>query len=161
MLVAALVVAQRAALGDFVERGQLDDAPTSIAGLRRLCREIEGVQRDSRVAVAERDEEVEGGVFDIRAKRGEAALLVAQRPGDDGPQVVLAERLQGKDAGARKQRRDDLERRVLRGGPDEGDRALLDVGQNRVLLRLVEAMDLVDEEQGAPPGVPRPRPEPR
>ncbi len=43
----------------------------------------------------------------------------------------------------------DLERRVLRRRADQHDVAGLDVGQERVLLRLVEAVDLVDEEDGA------------
>ena len=35
--------------------------------------------------------------------------------------------------------------------PTSDDRAVLDVRQERVLLRLVEAMNLVDEERGALP----------
>ena len=63
--------------------------------------------------------------------------------------LVFGERLQGVDAAAGEQRGDDLERRVLGGGADQADGAALDVGQKGVLLRLVEAMDLVDEEDGA------------
>ena len=40
-------------------------------------------------------------------------------------------------------------RGVFGGGADQADGAALDVGQEGVLLRLVEAMDLVDEEDGA------------
>src|SRR5262249_28925767 len=47
------------------------------------------------------------------------------------------------------ERRVDLEGRVLGGGTHEHDGALLDVRQERVLLGLVEAVDLVDEENGA------------
>ena len=50
---------------------------------------------------------------------------------------------------AREQRRDHFERRILRGGADQDDVAALHVGQKGVLLRLVEAVDLVDEENGA------------
>ena len=42
--------------------------------------------------------------------------------------------------------RDDREERVLRGGGDEGDPAVLHAGQQRVLLGLGEAVHLVDEE---------------
>ena len=50
---------------------------------------------------------------------------------------------------ARQQRRVDLERRVLGGRADEGEEARLDVRQEGVLLRLVEAVHLVDEEHRA------------
>src|SRR3972149_2098388 len=60
------------------------------------------------------------------------------------------QRLQGVDAGAREQGGDHLERRVLGGGADQGDRPVLDIRQDGVLLGLVEAMDLVDEQERAP-----------
>ena len=49
---------------------------------------------------------------------------------------------------ARQQRRVDFEVRVLGGGADQDDQPVLDGGEQRVLLRLVEAMDLVEEENG-------------
>ena len=58
-------------------------------------------------------------------------------------------RLKDDDAAPREQGRVDLERRVLGGGPDQADRAVLDGPQQGVLLGLVEAMDLVDEEDRA------------
>jgi hypothetical protein len=54
------------------------------------------------------------------------------------------------DATARQERGVHLEGRILGGGADEHDRSLLDVGQEGVLLCPVEAMDLVDEDDGAP-----------
>ena len=50
----------------------------------------------------------------------------------------------------REQRRVDLEVGVLRGRADQRDRAVLDLRQQRVLLRLVEAVDLVEEEHRRP-----------
>ena len=61
----------------------------------------------------------------------------------------LGERLEDVDAAAREQRGDEFEGRILGGGADQADVAALDVGQEGVLLRLVEAMDLVDEDDGA------------
>ncbi len=58
--------------------------------------------------------------------------------------------LSAKTRDAREQRADDLERRVLGRGADQRDGAVLDERQDRVLLGLVEAMDLVDEQHGAP-----------
>ena len=65
-------------------------------------------------------------------------------------EVVVVERLQHMHRGARQQRRVDLERRVLGGRADEGEEPRLDVRQERVLLALVEAMHLVDEDDGRP-----------
>ena len=48
------------------------------------------------------------------------------------------------------ERRVDLERRVLCRCADENHRPVLDVGQDHVLLGLVEAVNLVDEEDRAP-----------
>ena len=63
--------------------------------------------------------------------------------------VGVGQRLEPEHAAAREERGVDGKRRVFGGGADEGDRALLDVRQECVLLRLVEAMNLVDEEDGA------------
>ena len=79
--------------------------------------------------------------------RAEPALGVGQRARagcyDLAPRVSASEH---EDARPREQRRVHLERRVLGRRADEHDRARLDVRQERVLLRLVEAVDLVDEE---------------
>src|SRR4029079_8011497 len=49
-------------------------------------------------------------------------------------------------------RRDQLKRRILRGGADQNDGAVFDHRQERVLLRAVEAVNLVDEEKSPLPG---------
>ncbi len=58
--------------------------------------------------------------------------------GSNGTQLV--------ELRAREKRRVDLEVGVLGRRPDQRHQPLLDRGQQRVLLRLVEAMDLVEEE---------------
>ena len=50
------------------------------------------------------------------------------------------------DLAAAQQRRVDREERVLRRRPDQDDDAVLDVRQQHVLLGLVEAVDLVEEQ---------------
>ena len=50
-----------------------------------------------------------------------------------------------------KRGRIDLEGRVFGGGADKNHRPILDVGEDHVLLRLVEAMNLVDEQDRPPP----------
>ena len=80
---------------------------------------------------------------------GEPVILVIDRPPDDDADVLIGQRLEAPDSKARQQRRIDFEVRVLGRCTDERDRAVLDVRQERVLLRLVEAVDLVDEQDGA------------
>ena len=68
---------------------------------------------------------------------------------DQGAQVLGAERAQPPQRGPAQQGRVHLEERVLGGGPDEHHQPVLHGGQEHVLLGLVEAVHLVDEEHGA------------
>ena len=72
----------------------------------------------------------------------------SQRHGGRWPPLPRSEALQREDTAAGQQGSDDLEGRVLGGGADEGDGAVLDVGEDDVLLRLVEAVDFVHEQDG-------------
>ena len=65
--------------------------------------------------------------------------------------VPFLERVQLIDPAAREQGRDDLEEGVLCRGAHEHHEPVLDGRQQRVLLRLVEAMDLVEKEDRALP----------
>ena len=116
-------------------------------------RALEHVQRDPGVAAGDRDEVRERLVGERHAARRpelarEAPLGVIDRPSHDPADVVVGERLQAPHAQPRQERGVDLEVRVLRRRADERDGAVLDVRQERVLLRLVEAVDLVDEQHG-------------
>src|SRR5262249_4064378 len=86
----------------------------------------------------------------LRAESAEAA-------GQHGADGLTVQRRQAEQEGAGQQRRVDLEVRVLRGGADQDQHALLDPRQEGVLLGPVEAVDLVEEEDRplagrAPPG---------
>ena len=65
----------------------------------------------------------------------------------------LVERFEHEDAGPRQQRRDQLERRIFGGGPDQHDGAIFHHRQEGILLGAIETMDLVDKEQRALPGL--------
>ncbi len=71
--------------------------------------------------------------------------------GERGPKQRLdvgnGQRAQHVDPRPREQRAHHLERRVLCGRADERQRSVLEVGQKSVLLRLVETMHLIEEEQ--------------
>ena len=78
--------------------------------------------------------------------RDAAARRAASARSSSCAELVRRQRLQHVDRRARQQRAVHLERRILGRRADERDEPLLDVRQERVLLRLVEAMDLVDEQ---------------
>jgi hypothetical protein len=80
----------------------------------------------------------------------EATVLVRQRPPDHGTHLVVGQWLQPPDTKAGQEGRVDLEVRVLGGRTNERHGAVFDVRQESVLLGLVEAMDLVDEQDRAP-----------
>jgi hypothetical protein len=84
----------------------------------------------------------------VEAHPARKPALVGQASLHDHPQLILTKRLEAVDAKAREEWRVELIIGVLGGRTDEGDRPVLDVGQQRVLLRLVEAVDLVDEDHG-------------
>ena len=111
-------------------------------GGRRLAGELERGQRRARVAAGARREEREHVVGHL----GRRALAALQGPAQQRLDLLRAQLVQLVDLRAAQQRRVDLEVRVLGRRADERDEPLLDGGQQRVLLGLVEAVDLVEEE---------------
>lgn len=79
------------------------------------------------------------------------AVGMFQGPLQEHSDGISVERLQLKDLAARGQRVVDEEKRVVGRGADEGDRPLLHVRQQNILLRLVEAVNLVNEQDGLRP----------
>ena len=118
------------------------DVGLATASARERDRDLDGGQRLATVALRHRDEVGERVVVDRRALGFEAALHEL-----GGGRFV--ERLEPEQRGPRHQRRVDLEVRVLGRRADEDDQAALDGRQQRVLLRLVEAVDLVEEQDRA------------
>ena len=76
-----------------------------------------------------------------------------KRPVEQRCELVRLERFQNIHRGTRQQRADHLERRILGRGADERDEPALDEWKKRILLRLVEAMHLVDEKNRVPAGL--------
>ena len=82
--------------------------------------------------------------------------FVAESPLQQANDLLFAQRLKDVDARTRQQRGDNFERRILGGRADQPDAAFLDVRQKSVLLGFVEAMHLVDEDDGASAVLPCP-----
>ena len=79
-------------------------------------------------------------------------MWVGEGAVEQADDLVGREGDEGEDAAAAEEGGVDFEGGVLGGGADEADGAAFDVGQEGVLLGFVEAMDLVDEEDGAHAG---------
>jgi hypothetical protein len=122
--------------------------PPPVLGGRRDG-EFQQVQRRSRVAAGRPHHQREGLVVRLERLGADAALGVVERPPEDGQQLRLAEAPQHEHPRPREQRGVHLERGVLGRRADEDDGARLDVREERVLLRLVEAVNLVDEDDRA------------
>ncbi len=63
--------------------------------------------------------------------------------------MVFGQLLEHVDAAAGEQRAVDFERGIFGGRPDQANISFFDVREKRILLRLVEAMNFVDEDDGA------------
>ena len=116
---------------------------------RRLMRELDDVQRGARVAAGAAHDQLDELVRQARAE------LLGASPDDDG-EILRCERLELVHLQAREQGRVHLVVRVLRRRADQRHEALLDRRQQRVLLCLVEAMDLVEEQDRARAARPEP-----
>ena len=118
--------------------------------LRRLHRQLQRIEHAAGVAAGNVDEVVERVVVEHDIELAVAPFGIGRAPAR-----TMARRCSWvsgcklKDAAAADQRFVDLEVGVFGGGADEDDRAVLDPGQQRILLGLVEAVYLVDKEDGA------------
>jgi hypothetical protein len=107
---------------------------------------LDHVQEVPAVPVCHRDQRLPG-VGVERQRCSEQVLGSADQRVEGG----VVETFQDEHLAAGEQRTVELEAGVLGRRADEDDRAVLDVGQERILLRPVEAVDLIDEEQRALP----------
>ena len=110
--------------------------------------DFQGVQEPPRIAVRALDKLLQGGRVD-----GPAAELALERPVRQLGKGGGIQWAQDMDAGAGQERRVHLERWILRRGADEHHGAPFHMGQEGILLRLVEAVRLIDEEHRRNAGV--------
>ena len=144
MAVLLLVVDRRAALHHLLQFRGVED-------LARACRPPHLLgQRERGAAVAVRHPDERCARLVVERQRLAFDRLGAREQLLDRGGI---ERLEHQHARARQQRRDQLEGRIFGGRADQHDGAVLHHRQEGVLLRAVEAMDLVDEEQRPLPGL--------
>ena len=104
-------------------------------------------QRPAGVAVADFGQELRARRRAGGPRAGPARAACPPGAAHQRLDVVGRQRLELKDPAAADQRAVDREERILGGRADQGHDALFDVRQQHVLLGLVEAVDLVDEQQ--------------
>ena len=109
------------------------------ASIGQALRQFDQIERPARVAVGG-----QGQAPCLRLAQGQPQGVGAAA--QDGLQLGLAERPQAIHPGPRQQRRVQFEGGVFGGGANQGQRAVFDKGQKGILLRLVEAVHLVDKQ---------------
>ena len=109
--------------------------------------------REQRLGLVEQESPVAVGTGDQRLARrrreGKGPLHLGLRPLDQVVERGPIEPLQDQHLRSAQERRIQLERRILGGRADQSDGAVLDIGQEAVLLRAIEAVDFVHEQQCA------------
>ena len=109
-----------------------------------VAEDVEDVEQLARVAPAEAEQRFCLDYLDPPFAQGRVGC---DRPFEQQLQVGLLHRFEHIDLATRKQRRDHLERRVFRRRADQRDDTLFDGAEQRILLRFVEPVDLVDEQE--------------
>ena len=84
----------------------------------------------------------------------EAALAIGHRAAENAHERRLVERLEDEDLRARQQGGVDFKRRVFRRRANQCDIAGFDARKKRILLRLVESVNLVHEDDRPPASTP-------
>ncbi len=140
-----LIEAPDAATQDFRHQRVADDL-TSVFFCGQVGRHLEPVQGPPGIAIGGHSQTLARGVEEFQFTRTQACILVIQGTIDDLTQVRRLQWLEHVNARTGQQGIIELERGVLGRCTDKCECAVLDVRQEGVLLRLVEAVHLVDEQ---------------
>ena len=149
MGVALLVVEHRPLLNRFFGDGQVNG--DLAVGIRRrgFHRQFQGIEQAAGIAAGHIEQVVGGGVADRDRAVAVAHLGILKGPLEQLAQVRSLEGLEPKQARAAHQRLVDFKKWVFGGGTDQRDGAVLDPGEQGVLLGTVETVHLIDEQGGA------------
>eukprot|EP00047_Mylnosiga_fluctuans_P011544 m.21890 g.21890 ORF g.21890 m.21890 type:complete len:367 (-) comp3681_c0_seq2:3210-4310(-) len=150
VLVARLIV-DEVSLLKRLNRPQRNGAQPALVDLCRLGSHFERVECSAGIAVRGCCYQGNRLVVGLQRHVPQPRITIGQRIAQDCLDRRGGQLSEHKDAAAREQGGIQVERRVLCRGTDQGDKARLDQRQECVLLRLVEMVDLVDEENGLAP----------
>src|SRR5713101_9645248 len=85
-------------------------------------------------------------IVDLDRVISQTALFTGQGAIDQFLQLLHAQRFELKDLRARDERTVDIEKGIVSGRSDQPQVSAFDIRQENVLLRFIEMMDLVDEQ---------------
>ena len=151
VLLSRLVVEQSPPLNRLLDERGVHQA-AAIDERRRGDGQLEKIQRHAGIAVRVQRYRAKRVGGDLHRSTAQAAFRVVKRARQDRRDLVDREPAKDEDFGPGQESRVHLERGVFGRRADEDDIAGLDTRQKRVLLRLVEAVDFVDEDDRAAPG---------
>src|SRR6476646_8547566 len=84
--------------------------------------------------------------IDLHVVISKAMFLIGERAVDQLFELLNAERFKSKDLRARDERAVHIKERIVSGRANQAEASSFDIGQKNVLLRFVEMMDLIDEQ---------------
>src|SRR2546421_11684120 len=113
-----------------------------------LSGKFQDIKSDARVAIGKNSYLLQGILVNGDVQLTQTALLVGESALEYGQNVGFAEALQGEDARTGQEGRVDFKAGGLRGGADQCYGTALDTWEDGILLRFVEAVNLVDKEDG-------------
>src|SRR2546421_7821829 len=156
MLVTALVVEQGAVLHDLFDQRHGDMGMRRPGGLLTLRGSARGslsgkfqhIESNTRIAIGKNRYLLQRILIDGDVHLTQAALLVRERPPQNGQNMLFFQSSQHEDARTGQQGRVDFKARILRGSANQCHYAALDMREHSILLRFVEAVNLVDKEDG-------------
>ena len=114
---------------------------------------LQGVERLARIPIGHLGQMPQRLLLRLNLQKPQSALAVSQCPLQHLVQLLLRQRPQLENLRPRHQRRVDEEKRIMGRRPNQPHHAPLHVRQEHVLLRLVEPMDLINEQNRGLPGV--------
>ncbi len=167
MGIAGRVVVERLALDRILRDGEreLDRCLRGGGTGRRSCQTADRIgilshdgphadfqrrQRSPGVAITDVGEEIERVLMRVHRPAAEPALPVTESALEQQLDLCRRQRLEREDLAAAQERRVDREERILRRRADQDDAPFLHIRQQHVLLRAVEAVQLVHEQDRAP-----------
>src|SRR4029077_9580646 len=112
---------------------------------------LDRVQRAPGITLRVVDERVDGRPRERQPRLPDPFAGLFRAALDQGADMFRGELFQDEYATPGEQRAGELEARVLGGGPDQRDDAVLHPGKERILLGPVEPVNLVAEQDRAPP----------
>src|SRR5512143_2980911 len=111
---------------------------------------FENGQRTSCVSIRFNDDQLERIGIYLEIHSSKPVTAIVERARDELAEIIRRDGLENEHAHSRKKRAVHLEGWILCSGTDQRDRAAFDMRKKRVLLRLVEPMNLVHEKNCLP-----------